>query len=145
MTIDTKGQTYPHTAFIEQLAKEADTRVLTEEEAMAVTEATMFEALVSDTIPELRMTINGFRCIPGCCECGPKCKCAEHPHLAETNAKVFLKVALSFALGMSNDVTRVMERKQLPALRTKKQAMRAFVALLKREPDAWDYIDRREG
>lgn len=30
-------------------------------------------------------------------------------------------------------------------LRTKKQAMRAFVALLKREPDVWDYIDRREG
>lgn len=125
MTIEADGQvtayatpapapvTYPHTAFIEQLAKEAETRVLTEEEAMAVTEATMFEALVSDTIPELRMSINAFRCIPGCCECGPKCQCAEHPHLAETNAKVFLKVAMSFALGMSNDVTRVMERKQL--------------------------------
>jgi hypothetical protein len=104
---------YPHTNFIEQLAKDALERVLSEEEAMAVTEATMFENLIEDTIPELRDQIGRLHCIAGCCACGPACQCKDHPTLAVKNANVFLGVACRFAQGMAADVRRVMERRSL--------------------------------
>jgi hypothetical protein len=106
---------YPHTNFIEQLAKDALERVLSEEEAMAVTEATMFETLIEDTIPEIKEQISRFHCIAGCCACGPACQCKDHPTIATLNSKRFLQVACNFAQGMAADVRRVMERRALVA------------------------------
>jgi hypothetical protein len=106
---------YPHTSFIAQLSQDSLERVLSEEEAMAITEATMLENLIEDTIPELRKSIERFRCAPGCCEhCkGEDCLCSKHPALEVANAKLFLGVAVNFAQGMSADVRRVMERRKL--------------------------------
>jgi hypothetical protein len=69
-------------------------RVLTKEEAIAMTEAQIFETLIEDTIPTLTKVLK------------------ESPAASVDleNVKVFIGVAADFAKGMAQDLSVAMER-----------------------------------
>jgi hypothetical protein len=94
---------YPHTEFIRKIEEAAAVRAISEEEAMAVTEATMFESLIETAIPELRESIKGM----------------EANSVERQNAVMFLQVAVNFSRGLAADVERVMKLQPIrpPAVR----------------------------
>lgn len=87
---------YPHTRWINALLDEQATRLLTEAEVTAITEAHMFENLVQSAIPELRQMVKEIE-----------------PGLEQDNAKLYLAVAMKFAAGMGRDLAAMMEAKRI--------------------------------
>lgn len=87
---------YPHTKWINELLDAQATRLLTEAEVTAITEATMFENLVETAIPELRTMVAELA-----------------PGLERDNATLYISVAMKFAAGMGRDLSAMMEAKRI--------------------------------
>lgn len=85
---------YPHSEWIADLLKESEVRKLTKGEVIAITEASMFENLITAAIPELREQV------------------AKLPadSLEYANAQMYIEVAVDFAKGLSGDISVTMQK-----------------------------------